>query len=261
MASLPFAPITLVGLLRDVRMVQRDDRPLAVGGARELAAVLRRELGREGRQTSLTDRVEGAAALVYVLAREPNEEDEAALREADRARVPVVCVVTGRLGEDLRVPYVLATDLVRVPPGSGFPLDAIARALAARLDERAAPLAGRLPFLRAAVCDHLIESFARRNGVLAAATFVPGADLPVLTLNQARLVLLLAAAHGQEVERERLPELLAVLGGGLGFRAAARELLDLVPVAGWAVKGAVAYAGTKALGKAARRWFAARVAA
>ena len=34
--------------------------------------------------------------------------------------------------------------------------------------------------------------------------------------------------------------------------------LDLVPVAGWAVKGAVAYAGTKALGEAAVRYFEAR---
>jgi len=31
----------------------------------------------------------------------------------------------------------------------------------------------------------------------------------------------------------------------------AREALDLVPVAGWAVKGAVAYGGTRAVGAAA----------
>jgi len=37
----------------------------------------------------------------------------------------------------------------------------------------------------------------------------------------------------------------------------ARELLDFVPVAGWAVKGAIAYAGTRALGEAAIRYFEA----
>src|SRR4029077_12323772 len=31
----------------------------------------------------------------------------------------------------------------------------------------------------------------------------------------------------------------------------ARQLLDVIPVAGWAVQGAVAYAGTRALGEAA----------
>ena len=50
--------------------------------------------------------------------------------------------------------------------------------------------------------------------------------------------------------------MLGVVGAAFGFRAVARELLDLVPVAGWAAKGAVAFAGTKAVGEAARRRYA-----
>ena len=87
--------------------------------------------------------------------------------------------------------------------------------------------------------------------------FIPGVDLPVLTLNQARLVLRIALAHGQHRQCTR-GELLGVVGTGFGLRAVARELLDVVPVAGWAVKGAVAYAGTRAVGEAAVRYFAAR---
>ena len=65
-------------------------------------------------------------------------------------------------------------------------------------------------------------------------------------------MLRLEQAYGLEIDlRERLPEIAATLGAGFGLRALARELLDLVPVAGWAVKGAVAYAGTRALGEAA----------
>jgi len=56
--------------------------------------------------------------------------------------------------------------------------------------------------------------------------------------------------------RERLPDLAATVGTGFGLRALARELLDLVPVAGWVLKGAIAYAGTRALGEAACRRFA-----
>jgi uncharacterized protein (DUF697 family) len=78
-----------------------------------------------------------------------------------------------------------------------------------------------------------------------------------LTLNQLRLVLRLAAAHGVEVDQQRLPEVLATIGAGLGFRAVARQLLGAVPVAGWLVKGGIAYAGTRALGEAANRYFAA----
>jgi len=70
-------------------------------------------------------------------------------------------------------------------------------------------------------------------------------------------VLRIAQAHGEDIGQERLPELAATLGAGLGLRTVARELLDLVPVAGWALKGAVAYAGTRALGEAAVRRFAA----
>jgi uncharacterized protein (DUF697 family) len=78
----------------------------------------------------------------------------------------------------------------------------------------------------------------------------------VLTLNQLRLVLRLASAHGIEVDQQRLPEILATVGAGFGFRAVARQLLGTVPIAGWAVKGGVAYGGTRALGEAAHRYFA-----
>jgi uncharacterized protein (DUF697 family) len=114
--------------------------------------------------------------------------------------------------------------------------------------------------LRVAVCETLVSRFSRRNGLIGAAVFVPGVDMPVLTLNELRLVLRIAAAHGEEISNERLPELLAVVGGGLALRALARQVVDLVPGVGWAVKGAIAYAGTRALGEAAVRHFGARSA-
>jgi uncharacterized protein (DUF697 family) len=67
-------------------------------------------------------------------------------------------------------------------------------------------------------------------------------------------VLRICAAYGLKVDGQRAPELIATIGAGLGFRALARELLDFVPVLGWVVKGAVAYAGTRALGEAAVRY-------
>jgi uncharacterized protein (DUF697 family) len=115
--------------------------------------------------------------------------------------------------------------------------------------------------LREPVCDGLVERFSRQNGVIGAAFFVPGADFAVLTLNQIRLVLRLAAAHGVEIDQSRLPEVLATVGAGLGFRALARQAVGLVPVAGWALKGGIAYAGTRALGEAAQRYFESAAAA
>jgi uncharacterized protein (DUF697 family) len=50
---------------------------------------------------------------------------------------------------------------------------------------------------------------------------------------------------------------MGVLGAGFGLRTIAREALDFFPGPGWLVKGAVAYAGTRALGHAAIRYFEA----
>jgi uncharacterized protein (DUF697 family) len=248
--------MAVLGLLKELRVAAEDDKPLAVGGA--LAAQLAKELGRRGDAGAVrVGGPEGAAAYVHVLAGAPAADDEEVLKRAHRARVPALVLARERYD----VPYVLPTDVIVVPPGRGFPIEELAHSLAARLGETGAPLAARLPVLRPAVCEWLITSFSRKNAIVAAAVFVPGVDLPVLTLNQMRLVLRIAAAHGVEVSNERLPELLAVLGSGLGLRALARELLDLVPGAGWAIKGAVAYAGTRALGEAAVRYFAARAGA
>jgi uncharacterized protein (DUF697 family) len=245
--SLPVSLGAIRGLFKELRVSAHDDEPLAIGGAHELAAVLARELWRGGDAGAV--RVgDPEGALVYV--HFATGDDEEQLKRARRARVPIVAVTAG----DETPPYVLATDVVRVGPGEPLPVDDIAAAIAARLGEEAAPLAGRLPALRGAVCERIVASFARKNGVLAAAVFVPGADLPLLTLNQVRMLLRLDQAYGLELDpRERLPEIAATVGAGLGLRTVARELLDVVPVAGWAVKGGVAYAGTRALGEAAIR--------
>jgi uncharacterized protein (DUF697 family) len=248
----------VLGIAKEVRLAASDDRVLVVAGAPELVTAPTRELARDGDRDALVGAyaLDRAAALVLVLVGPPSESDEALLKQARRARVPVVCLATGPV--ERPIPFVLAADVVHAEPGRGFPLEELAGVLARRLGEAATPLAARLPVLRDAVCAHLVESFARRNAITAAAVFVPGADLPILTLNQARLVLRIASAYGAEIDGQRLPELLAVLGAGFGFRALAREALDFVPVAGWALKGAVAYAGTRALGEAAVRYFKQR---
>jgi len=251
--ALPFGLGALRGLLSEIESSTRTEQTIAVGGAPELAAVLRRELARGAEAGAIRpgDSTEGAAVLLYVLGHAPTDADEQALRRARRARTPVVAVAAGPVPGEASIPYVLATDVVRVPPGEGFPLEEIAQAIASRLGEAGAPLAARIPLLRGAVCDVLTSSFSRKNGILAAATFVTGADLPLLTVNQFRLVLRIAQAHGAKGGRERLSDLAATFGAGIGLRALARGLLEAVPVAGWVLKGTVAYAGTRAIGEAA----------
>ena len=106
------------------------------------------------------------------------------------------------------------------------------------------------------VNDAIIEVAARRNAKAALLIFIPGADMPVLTAVQMRMVLQLARCYGFELSPDRAVELLGVLGTEFGLRAVGRSMLwDFVPVAGWAVQSGVAYSGTKALGKAAMEYF------
>jgi uncharacterized protein (DUF697 family) len=85
--------------------------------------------------------------------------------------------------------------------------------------------------------------------------FIPGADMPLMTLNQGKMLLQIAAAYGQSLDTERVKELGAVVASGFLFRTFARELAGLVPGFGWAVKGGIAYSGTIAMGTAAITYF------
>jgi uncharacterized protein (DUF697 family) len=245
-------PLSILAIVRELRRGSGDQRPIAVAGARELVPILARELCNGGDASAVVeDRVDRVAALVWVGA-----PDEEALRAADRAGVPIIAVTN-----DERLPYVLATDYVPVPAGEGFPVDAIAATIARKLGEDGTALAARLPVLRRAVCEELIRIFSRKNAIISALVFIPGVDMPVLTLNQIRLVLRIALAYGQEMNGQRSVEIAGVVGAGFGLRALARQLLDFIPIAGWAVKGGITDTGTRAIGEAAVRYFAERTAA
>jgi uncharacterized protein (DUF697 family) len=116
------------------------------------------------------------------------------------------------------------------------------------------PLAKGYPLFRRAVCEELIRKNARQNAVVGALP-IPGADMPVMTANQARMVLNIAAAHDEELSLDRARELLGVLAAGFGLRALARQVVKLIPLGGWAAAAAIGYAGTLAMGRATMLYF------
>jgi uncharacterized protein (DUF697 family) len=262
---LPLHPAAVYGVVKEIKAAAEDLSPLVVAGAEGPASELVAALAEGGDTSALRDLsgrevtrydLQGAALLLYVVSGEkPSAEDEQVLKLADRNDVDAVCVLVGAKSTHVDVAYVPATRVVAVPPGRPLPVDRIAELVASLTDETGYALAARLPVVREAVVEAIVRRFARQNGVLGVAIFIPGADFPVLTLNQLRMVFRIAAAHGEEIDRERIPEVLAVVGAGLGFRTVAREALGFVPGLGWAIKGGVAYAGTKALGKAATAYF------
>ena len=265
MRRLPLHPAAVYGVVKEIKAAAEDLAPLVVAGAPGPAGELVGALGEGGEPSALRNLsgrevtaydLQGAALVVYVIEGErPTKEDEDVLKLADRNDVEVVCVLFGAKSQPLDVPYVPATSVVVVAPGQPIPVRRVADLIASLTEENGYGLAARLPVLREAVVETIVRHFSRQNGILGVAIFIPGADFPVLTLNQLRMIFRIAAAHGEEIDRERIPEVLAVVGAGLGFRTVAREALGFVPGIGWAVKGGVAYLGTKALGKAATAYF------
>lgn len=88
---------------------------------------------------------------------------------------------------------------------------------------------------------------------------IPLADFPILVSLQAMMVSGIIYVSGREVSPKAAREFIAALGAnfsaGLVMREGARAVAKLLPGLGSAVSGAVAGAGTYALGRAATAYF------
>ena len=246
-------PRQVLALARDARESAVPTRPLLVTGV--LAAQLARELAAGGDPALVRTRGEPstAAALVRVVAGAATREDEDQLRAATRALVPVVVVQTGI--SSVRLPYVLATDIVECRPGTGFPVEEIAGVLARVLGPAGPALAAGLPVLRDAVERRRIGAAAVGAGALTALTRSDAPRLPVLALAQARMLTDLSTARGAPpaprisgapLRPSRLPS------SRRSARLLARTLVRRLPVRNRFLEGAVAASATLALAALAR---------
>ena len=110
-------------------------------------------------------------------------------------------------------------------------------------------------FVRRPLSLEAVGATAVQNAGVGLVLILPGADMPVMTLNQAKMLLQIAAAYGQPMSLARVKELACVVGGAFACRTVARQLVGVVPALGWAVKAAIGYAGTEAMGRAAIEYF------
>jgi hypothetical protein len=254
MSPLVIGPREVVALAR----YQRRDRghPGRVRLSGVLAVQLARELRAGGDPAAVRTSGEPteAGAFVRVLAGAATAEDERLLRVAARAVVPTVVVQTADVA--VRVPYVLAEDVVGCPPGSGFPVQAIADRLAAGLGGHGPALATSLPVLRHAVERRLALEGAVSAGTVAALRAAEGPRLPVLVLAQARLLTDIEAAGGKTAEGDGAAAAQALampLGAALATGYAARTLVRRLPGRSRLLDGLVAAGGSLALAAAFRR--------
>lgn len=111
------------------------------------------------------------------------------------------------------------------------------------------------PFVRRPLAQDAIQLTAAQNAGIGVLVFVPGADLPVMTLNQIKMVLQIAAAYGEPLDKDRIKEIIPTIAGALVCRGIARKVAGFVPALGWLVKGGMGYLGTLAIGEAALTYF------
>jgi small GTP-binding protein len=84
---------------------------------------------------------------------------------------------------------------------------------------------------------------------------IPLVDIPIILGNQIRMVLRLGALYGEPLSAQHMRELIGTMATGLALRYLAEEAAKLVPVGGDFVSGAIAGAGTWAIGMVMLEYF------
>ena len=138
---------------------------------------------------------------------------------------------------------------------------ALLAAMASALPDEArlefARVTGEIPIQRE-IALTLTRSLSAVSGAIGAQP-IPLADFPILTSLQALLVAGIVQAAGRDWDlataRKFLTALGANVGVGLAFRETARAVVKLLPGWGNAISGAIAGAGTWAIGRAATAYF------
>lgn len=272
MPRMPLKPMKLYSVLSEVRDLSNGPaRVLVTGSDREAVDAVYGAIitgAASGQSVCLVDAASGsevpplseiADGDVIILVSAPADIDSETfsgrLTEAEAAGAPVVVVLTEAPGVQVSFPGVGPRRVVGMAPGGIPPADVLAEAVADAAGDSGVALAAKLPALREEVCRQLIRRTAVQNAVVGCLFIIPGADMPVMTLNEARMILRMAAAHGETVGSERALEILGVVGSGFGLRAVARQVLDFFPGPGWVVKGGIAWTGTRAMGEAAKAYF------
>lgn len=202
----------------------------------------------------------------------------AAEAEADLAHA--AAVLQAAAGNDPALPRILG---IALSPGATDGFDGLRNhpGLAARLagvvplddgDDLGARAAVELPpeaqlemarlsgnkALQEELATVVIRSATAISGAIGAQP-IPLADFPILTSLQAAMVASIMHVSGREMSTRLAGEFLGALGAnvgmGLALREGSRAAVKLLPVWGNAISGAVAAAGTFALGRAATAYF------
>jgi uncharacterized protein (DUF697 family) len=264
MAKLPVNPGKLFEAWKEVSSTTATAATLVLAGDAGLVESARSRFGSGAQPLVHSGGVESLGSLsaahgqIPLVLTSPTGEDTAETLLAD-ARPPsgaVVVVDEGPLATDSVVWY--ESGVARVSfSGEDSGWEAVYRAVLMVAPALAVALGTKYEPLRAGAATRVVSRTARQNALVAVVFSTPGADMPIMTLNEAKMILTIASIYGHGLTLDRAIELLGVVGAGFTFRRVVRELSGFVPGPGWVLKGTIGYTATKALGEAAIRYFEA----
>ncbi|MCI1665293.1 MAG: hypothetical protein LKI25_02845 [Atopobiaceae bacterium] len=116
--------------------------------------------------------------------------------------------------------------------------------------EKDLAFAANFPFVRRPKAEQLVQACSAQNAAVGAMPFLKGADFPVMTANEAKMALEVAAIYGKDLSLARIPEIAFVIAGAFGLRGIARGASSILPGLDWALGVGVGYGGATAIGQA-----------
>lgn len=190
-------------------------------------------------------------------------DDQALLRDLQRTDKPLVIAlnkvdtlrvdpddVAGELAARLQV-----TDIIPISARDGTNVgDELVPALLDASPEAAITIGLALPAFRRQAAARIVRN-ATLVSLAAGLEPIPLVDIPILLGNQIRLVLRIAALYGEPMTAQHTRELGSTIFGGLLLRYLGEQAAKAVPFGGDVVAGAIAAAGTWAIGQVAIEYF------
>ncbi len=160
--------------------------------------------------------------------------DDASARAAARLHINDVIPISARTGDNIAEELIPA--IIEASP------------------EAAMVIGRQLPQYRRSAANKIVRT-ATLVSLVAGMEPIPLIDIPILLSNQAQLLLRIAAVYGEPMSMRHVRELMVTVAGGLALRYLAEEVAKVVPIGGDFVSGAIAAAGTWAIGQVAIEYF------
>ena len=109
--------------------------------------------------------------------------------------------------------------------------------------------------MRPRISSALIHGASVQNGAVGGAKIFRGADMPIMTANQARMILELAAIYGYRLNEDRIVEIVGVVIYAFIMKYASKYVKDFSSLPDFAIDAVFGFAGTELLGIIAREYF------